>query len=346
MRAPGKTPWLLLLFWLGLNVQSGCALAPPDIFVEPIAPTDVTEHRKNDKTDKLRNEKTGNSKKKGRKGIKGEKSAGSSSSIATKKGQRTPTPTSAPTRLRTQSNHPTQSPMVSTIPPSSLPSLAPITTGAPSRTVEKSNGNCFTENNLFGSADGDPRFLEYGYEVETNPESSTGTLSTVVLPPLEVAFNNFLLPTVFPQLCNNLFESRRRLLRVVGLSAVPSDEPQPEITCTMATKPGNSCFFVRGSLILFADQEDQDMGAVNQLVRDRLKLGMDSDAFLSAHSSIVRVTYVDTGSNGLPTNGEGLEDKDDADKNLVLPIALASAAVFLMAIGIVVSRRYGVSSPE
>jgi hypothetical protein len=209
---------------------------------------------------------------------------------------------------------------------------------------------CTSEGNLFGSSDGDPLFLEYGYEIETDPATIQGTLANVVLPPLEVAFNNFLLPELFPEICA---VGRRRRLRLVGLSTAPGDEPRPELACVGNVAPSNDCTLVSGSLILFVDENEQ-VSVFEERVRERLKLGMDNDAFLSAHPSIKRVSFVDTNDVGLPapasegpadapSNGGGgaIEDRDDDDfgNNFVLPVLLAAGSVIIITGGVVAARK-------
>lgn len=249
----------------------------------------------------------------------------------------------------------TPRPSVLPPPPSTTSTVAP-TNGADERGSER----CVSQGNLYGSLDGDPRFVEYGYEIETNPNSIVGSLASDVLPILEQAFNDYLLPDLFPQKCpdvvvNDILTSqRRRQLRVVGLSATPNDEPRPEFVCRgTAVAPQNECVFVRGSLILFVD-ENELATVLERRVRDRLKLGMDNDIFMPSHPSIQRLTYVETDAGGLPTlplepstlpdlqgNTEDNESPNGPFNNdLVFPMIMASAAVLIVVAGALVARRF------
>ena len=103
---------------------------------------------------------------------------------------------------------------------------------------------------------------------------------------------------------------------------------------------------------MFVD-ENENVTVLEELVRERLKMGMNTNAFLAAHTSIVRVTYVETDINGLPTipperdtEREGntdviatLNGADDGDE-LVLPIVLSAAACIIIAVGAIVARRF------
>ena len=249
--------------------------------------------------------------------------------------------------------HTTDSPTVPRVlsTPTTAPTTGNVPTLSPATTLEANATACVTQGNLFGSSEGDPRFLDYGYELETRPDEIPGSMSAIVLPPLEVAFNNFLLPELFPQNCSNDGAIPIRGLLVLGISALPADEPRPEVVCKGPTAPGNSCLFMRGSLIAFVD-ENEDLEPLEDRVRARLKVGMDANAFVSTHPSIVRVTYVETGIDGLPTlppetdvpregsvdviEVEGGADDDD----LVLPIVLGAAACIIIAVGAIVARRF------
>jgi hypothetical protein len=217
------------------------------------------------------------------------------------------------------------------------------------------SAECATEENkLFGSSDGDRNILEYAYELETNPNLILGSLSSDVLPELEVAFNDYLLPILFPETCavskssstsTNRLGQQQRNLQLMGLSAAPNDVPEPQIPCQRQVESGNTCFFIQGSLILYL-KGNMDVHDLDQLVRDSLEEGMRKDVFLQAHPSIVRVTYVDTNSlieGDINGSSDELERGQESDNNLVLPIVLASTACVMVAVGVAVFRRYTTS---
>ena len=86
---------------------------------------------------------------------------------------------------------------------------------------------------------------------------------------------------------------------------------------------------------------------------------MDNDAFVDAHNSIVKVTYVETDINGFPAdyaptasprveelasedNTRGIEVESgggDDDQELLLPLLLVAGAVLIVAAGIVTYRN-------
>jgi hypothetical protein len=77
---------------------------------------------------------------------------------------------------------------------------------------------------------------------------------------------------------------------------------------------------------------------------------MEEDVFLSAHPSIVRITYVELSADKFPTtvpmvdsndgSGDQLLREDDPDNSPVLPIILAAAACVIIGAGVTVFWRY------
>jgi hypothetical protein len=230
-------------------------------------------------------------------------------------------PSERPTPFPASSLTASPTPTTTGIPPTNVPSGGNALTLSPVvQATAQPSSVCISEGNLFG----DPLFLEYGYEIETDPATIQGTLANVVLPPLEVAFNNFLLPELFPEICA---VGRRRRLRLVGLSTGPVDEPRSELACVGNVAPSNDCTFVSGSLILFVDENEQ-VSVFEERGRERLKLGMDNDAFLSAHPSIKRVSFVEPNDPPEPTT------------NVVLPVVLAAGSVIIITGGVLATRKF------
>jgi hypothetical protein len=105
---------------------------------------------------------------------------------------------------------------------------------------------------------------------------------------------------------------------------------------------------------LFAD-ENEDVSFFAGGVRERLRVGMDNDAFLSAHPSIKRVSFVETSDDGFPAPaseapadapsnaGGGASEGDDGDdsgNDVVLPVILGAGAVIFIAGGFLAARQY------
>jgi hypothetical protein len=72
--------------------------------------------------------------------------------------------------------------------------------------------------------------LQFVYEVETTPEVDTAIMNNDILPKMDVAMVNYVVPIVFPSQCANFLIGdavRRRNLQqdgpIVGMSTSPAD---------------------------------------------------------------------------------------------------------------------------
>lgn len=179
----------------------------------------------------------------------------------------------------------------------------------------------------FGLTFGSPNAVRFEYEVEINPDLLIGEFASEVLPNLEESMANFLLPNLFPGTCalspgdaTASFRSGavRRRLEVVGISSRPADEVSTTIECQDLLDPSNDCNYLDGELTLnYVERAGETIETFIRLALEGLRLGMDSDAFLDAHPSIVRVTFIDgpeladePDGNEDPTTGNGDDDDD------------------------------------
>ena len=244
-------------------------------------------------------------------------------------------------------------PVPSTVAPTLTPDTPLEETTEPTQPVVAS---CETSAGIYGSTQSTPLTVSYGYELETTP-LSIPELQNDVIPPLEIAFNNFLLPNLFPGVCGQV-SARRRRLAVRGISTVPADVPIVTVPCQTPKKDtANDCVFVRGRLMLYTDESGPREGYTNT-VRNGLEFGMSNDAFVDAHNSIVKVTFVETDINGFPadytptpspededplsddeTRAIDVQGADDDDRELLLPLLLVAGAVLIVVTGIVTYRN-------
>jgi len=243
--------------------------------------------------------------------------------------------------------------------------LAPDATRAPDATSQPSTlmptivtespvfASCETSGGVFGSNSGNQLTIGYGYELETDP-ITLSTLTNQVIPALEIAFNNFLLPDLFPGICAQVAAGRRRLA-VQGISTVQADLPQFGIPCqTPKAESENDCFYMRGRLMIFTDEIGTRQQYIDT-VRNGLELGMTSGAFNDAQENVVKVTYVEADSNGMPVDdrptvspGRGtsapdpdrvIDEAADDDRDLLLPLLLVAGAVLIVVTGVVTYRN-------
>ena len=201
-----------------------------------------------------------------------------------------------------------------TVAPSTLIVGTPLPTVAPTLAVE----TCTAHDGVWGLLEGDLQVVSYGYELETVPSTTENQLITEVLPALEEAFTQFLLPVLAVEECG----SRRKLLDVpvvslgrtgnrrlqvstfVGISSRPDDVVVEGLACFTPNRGAdNQCRLMYGELSLYFNDTTGNevrrgrtarfLDENEDLVRQALKGGMEDDEFLYADDRIVRVTYVD-----------------------------------------------------
>eukprot|EP00567_Pseudictyota_dubia_P007647 CAMPEP_0197448436 /NCGR_PEP_ID=MMETSP1175-20131217/17440_1 /TAXON_ID=1003142 /ORGANISM="Triceratium dubium, Strain CCMP147" /LENGTH=571 /DNA_ID=CAMNT_0042980183 /DNA_START=37 /DNA_END=1752 /DNA_ORIENTATION=+ len=257
------------------------------------------------------------------------------------------------------SSQPSAAPSVST---SSTPSQTPSTSPSsrPSEQPSKDPSSIATEkctlepNGSFGdvTSSSEEVLVAYDYEVETNT-----AVTSDMIPTVERAINDVLLPVLFSDSCSDDNNVRRALLEqgmgVVGLRGVrrlqtqmvalspnPPDEIQGD-TCSNEGKieAGNSCFVVSGRLsvytIRFGIEEEEDMSAVLSAIR----LGMEEGILADAHPSIARLFFVER-NNTVPKvvnpNESRFVDIQAGGGN-PFPWAIAGSLVSLVIVGTVVA---------
>jgi hypothetical protein len=181
----------------------------------------------------------------------------------------------------------------------SAPSVAP----AESPSGEASN--CRTTNGDFGDLSVEPLIVNWKYAVSLTENVTESDFTSVLLPQLETAMNNALLPSLFdcPQRERQLRESRRLAGTVVGLSAKPTDTIEGDVPCS-----GSNCHGLLGMLTLFLDgssgRDLQDKSSHIVTVRTAMKENMDAGKFNSDFGPILTVTWVDDGDeSGLENPG-------------------------------------------
>lgn len=177
--------------------------------------------------------------------------------------------------------------------------------------------------------------VSFGYELETTPVSET-VLQEEILPTLEHAFNDFLVPLLFADQCSGRRSLSRRL-GYVGISARPDDLPIVDVVCGTLKDEGNRCRVILGELSLYLDsrrlnEEDE--------IREYLKRGMKDDEFVGAEERIVRVSYVDLSTvDTSVTFGQGPEDSSDEEGVNALLVGFVSAFAGTILIGGILAYR-------
>mmetsp|Transcript_33476 Transcript_33476/g.99778 ORF Transcript_33476/g.99778 Transcript_33476/m.99778 type:complete len:711 (-) Transcript_33476:2676-4808(-) len=201
------------------------------------------------------------------------------------------------------SMHPTLMPSLS---PSAAPSGEPSLQPSSTPTID-----CYLNSDgSFGNVSGTTEriVIDYDYEVEVNT-----TVQSDMIPAVETAINDALLPVLFNDLCQSENDTRRALQQdgkqpvalrgmrrlqgqVVGMSPNPLDMIQTDEPCLNEAKikSGSSCVVVRGALSVygsFTSEDDETQTRVALI--DTVQAGMEGGAFASTHPSIVRIFFVE-----------------------------------------------------
>jgi hypothetical protein len=198
--------------------------------------------------------------------------------------------------------------------------------------------NCFVQPDGFFGSFGDSQIVvRFTYELETN----AGTTALDVIPSLERAFSDAILPELFVEEChshhgNVVLQSQ---LAATGVSTKPDDLVLQSLACGQANDGNSTCVVVKGELTLFVDGTPD--GIETQILAI-LKDHMKKDEFLSAHDGIKRVTFVDVDSSVNAGTGVELSPTPAPASGPRLDIlygVLAALAALLLILAIVVWRR-------
>ena len=174
-----------------------------------------------------------------------------------------------------------------------MPTISP----QPTKTPAPSKSSCQVEDTGFygeiGSTD-TQLVIGFGYEVENSSGDTEGEL----IPALEAAFSNAILPELFPESCAG--RRRQRRLRTSAVSSNPEDIIFQDIKCAKIYAATNECVVVEGELTLFIDGPvDQEEAEILSI----LKTGMENGDFDNVHDGIVRVSYLEIGTIAPPVIG-------------------------------------------
>ena len=217
---------------------------------------------------------------------------------------------------------------------------------------------CQTISGVYGSLDGTRIGVSFGYELETVPVGEEELLFEV-LPALEVAFSDYLLPFIDPGRCAS--SSSRHLFlysqanepsdmsQVIGISSRPDDLKVN--SCSKLSWPEDDCSIFRGELSLYVVDIAAN-SAVVAATRENLIVGFENGAFIDADERIVRVSYVDL-SQDEPTNPiESQEEPPGTGKTggssntILIAVVTIIAAIALLLLGAAVAYRRRAASSD
>ncbi|GKY91294.1 hypothetical protein MPSEU_000101800 [Mayamaea pseudoterrestris] len=205
---------------------------------------------------------------------------------------------------------------------------------------------CQTINGVYGSLDGVCVGVVFGYALETISIGDDELLYEV-MPTLEVAFNDFLLPFLDPDHCQlNTRQlshiDERHLLAVIGISSHPDDlrvEP-----CSQKMNVGNNCSVFRGELSLYMVGFAATSAVVVE-TKKHLIVGFNVGAFDSADARIVRVSYVDLAqgegsTNPIESQEEPPTQAEGKSRLALISVLTVFAVLALLVFGATIAYRH------
>jgi hypothetical protein len=253
------------------------------------------------------------------------------------------------------------------ITPDEVPSPSPTTSSEPtvfevvvSPPISGENACRTTDSGVFGEIDGEPLGVSFQYAVELAEGTSESEFTSLLLPDLEIAMNDAILPALFVECSGNTTTgtSRRRALPVrhrqlmetiTGISVRPFDSIEADIECT-----GSNCHGLLGILTIFISSTQQRQRSLQEdalasAVRMALKDSMDAGAFNDMSDSILSVSWVDDGLDETPVEKPPPPSTDDEDtsrdqssgNNQVIgwTVAVGAAALLVVLVAAISRRR-------
>ena len=211
-----------------------------------------------------------------------------------------------------------------------------------------------TDSGVFGDIDGEPLVVSFNYAVELAEGTSESEFTSLLLPDLEVAMNNAILPTLFPE-CSNTTTTQRRVSSkqreligtIAGVSTRPFDSISNDIECT-----GSNCHGLLGVLTIFISPTQRRRRFLQEephttVVRNTLKDSMDAGAFNDIAESIISVTWMDDGLEETPVEEPPPSTDDDTSTNrssgnnqvVGWTTAVGAAALLVVVVAAITRRR-------
>lgn len=184
---------------------------------------------------------------------------------------------------------------------------------------------CDTINGVYGSLTGVQQTIGFQYSVALDEDISPAVFMADVLPALEVALNDAIVPTVFGLgLCAQQLqeggetEDDEVLIvasgDVIGLSSRPVDDVEPSVPCA-----GEFCYGIEGTVTIYlmpppegGEGDDQPAAtAADDVVRQALRRAMEQET-IDAPDGVRELTYVADGpSSVLPSTLHGNDGERD-----------------------------------
>eukprot|EP00980_Cylindrotheca_fusiformis_P008180 scaffold1734_cov196-Cylindrotheca_fusiformis.AAC.2 len=261
-------------------------------------------------------------------------------------------PSSAPSNLpsRQPTNDPSSSPSISpSFTPSDGPSPAPSSSPSEEPSASPTRADCESMDGSFGSFPSEDAIVEFSYEVEVDSLMDANAIQENIIPPLENAIVDIILPAVFKDQCDHSsrrLRLQRRLSEIKGISKYPEDIIYEDYACR-STAEGNSCVVVSGELTIFAEDQGT-LSTDTETVKKAIEVAMESGALSDTQEDVVRVTYVEVDPEPNPAN-ETPGGNDDGNKPIAIspvPFIIGGALLLALLVGIAYRQQKKNSNPD
>lgn len=194
---------------------------------------------------------------------------------------------------------------------------------------ENNHDDCSTSNGAYGFMQGAPFIATFLYGVKTIENVTETTLINDILPPIETAFNDYLMPLLFPSTCaSNTAQAteriggkqnrERKLLRnsdnkirasmqhhrrnqegtLIGISARPSDYFDGNLKCVQNMNKTMPCFVIDGKISLFFGSETRRLSQIRSL-----QFSTNGSATFSEYEAMIRSNLKTAMDNGTFDHG-------------------------------------------
>jgi hypothetical protein len=197
-------------------------------------------------------------------------------------------------------------------------------------------GKCVVDQNgFFGSSGSIAIIVRFKYELEINPNSSF----KYGIANLERAFNNFLLPVLFPEKCNLPMMNINTSKSIgIGISLKPYDAILSSLDCAQQKSVKNKCQVIQGELTIFIDDEENSPNTILSVVLASIKEAMANNTFLSPSKGIERVaSWTQSEISGVESESENKKNEGQiTSAHSFVPLVLGIIAA-LIALALVIT---------
>jgi len=208
-----------------------------------------------------------------------------------------------------------------------------------------------TSNASFGSLSKKSAMIEFVYEMEVDIKNADNVVFGQVLPKIEQALTDSLLPVFFEDDCSEynpqVSISRRRLLEgsssVIGISGMPYDTEKQEEQCVgTLTDTNNKCYVMDGWITLYSNEpmEEATITLARQSLQDNMIAGkFDKKLNKFMIKKVVGLKYSTLNPDALENDDNNLSPRRNRNGPPIFVYVLLSVGLVIISAAFVLYRR-------